>query len=752
MNVAPNVVVVYWLLLPTLGVAAFVALQHAMIWLSDRDDEIARWTGLWALASFVFIATRFVQKTHLDPKIALVCVRFGLVALCALLYSLVEMVRFVVAVEPPGMARRILRIVLALSLFAGLIGTWAIDVPMKVRVDRTGVAFYAVANPRFIVPLILSGILALLMLARSLRHGHVLRDRELIVESNLFLSGIFVMVLLVVNDALQIFEVYQFVYLSELMPMPLAVAMSVITARRQRQLRARLEMRVAERTSELSDSNRQLQEALRDTVQSESNLRMLFEASPDAIIVARDRDILIGNGAAIRLLGEVQERRLGDLLFNVDLAAPPVDHPQAHDYRRGDGSIGQAELLCKEIKLEGRPANLWILRDVTERKLLESQLQKAERLAALGTLAASVAHEVNNPLSYVHGNIALLKQELDDLGLPVAQREQLGVLIADALEGSNRVRDIVRDLQKFGRSGTDTMGAVDLRRVLEKVEKLARSEVRQRARLSTELTGTGVVRGNELRLMQIVVNLVVNAAQAMAEPDPARNSITVRVTDVSDDEVAILVEDNGPGMAEDQLQRIFEPFFSTRRGGGTGLGLSITRDLVRQLGGSLTVKSEPNTGTTFRVALQRAKLADFAEQPGSQPTHKDESFDGRWRILVIDDEPLIGRAIERMLTRHEVVVARNTADAIAALGPDATWDAVLCDAFLGKESSAGVFAHIEATCPALGARTILMTGGTPAEVAQMGLPKGALMLWKPFDDKHLLECLAVLRDLRAEKA
>lgn len=741
----------YWLLLPTLGVAAFVALQHAMIWLSDREDRIARWTCLWAVASFVFIASRFVQKTHLDPKIAIVCVRFGLVALCALLYAVVEMVRFVVAIEQPGVERRVLRFVLGLSLIVGLVGTWAIDVPMKVRVDRTGVAFYAVANPRFIIPLIVSGMLALSMLVRSLRHGHVLRDRDLVVERNLFLGGIFVMVLLVINDALQIFEVYRFFYLSELMPMPLAVAMSVITARRQRVLRARLEARVSERTTELNDSNRQLQEALADTVQSESNLRLLFDASPDAIIVARERDILIGNAAATRLLGEVQGRRLGDLLFNIDLAALPVDQPQPHDYRRGDGAIGQAELLCKELMLEGRPANLWILRDVTERKLLESQLQKAERLAALGTLAASVAHEVNNPLSYVHGNIALLKQELDDLGLPLEQRQQLGVLIADALEGSNRVRDIVRDLQRFGRSGTDTMGAVDLRRVLEKVETLARAEVRNRARLAIELSGTGVVRGNELRLLQIIVNLVGNAAQAMAEPDPTRNLIAVRVADTSEDEIAILVEDNGLGMSEEQVRRIFEPFFSTRRGGGTGLGLSITRDLVRQLGGSLTVKSTPNAGTTFRVALQRAKLEDFAARETPREGNTAAGLGGRWRVLVIDDEPLIGRAIERILSEHEVVVVRSVGDAIAELGSDAAWDAILCDAFLDKESSAPVFAHLEATCPSLGARVILMTGGTPAEVAQMGLPKGALMLWKPFDDKHLLECLGVLRDLRAEK-
>ena len=731
-----------YLLLPALGIAGFVALHHGLIWLSDRNDKIALWTALWALTSFVFIGTRHYHKTHLDPNVALICIRILIVTLCALVLTLASMVRAIIGRSQSGPAAWLLWGLLFLIVTVGQAWSVMFATDMRLRADRSGIAYYGVDDLPVVALLMVAMLLGVLLVARSLLQGYAQLEPELRRERKLLAIGVFAMLALALNDLLQVFYVYHFYMLAEFMPIPLMLVMSIIAARRQYLLRSRLEARVAERTIKLLGSNRQLQEALRDAVQSEVNLRTLFDASPDAILVARDRDILIGNNAAIALLGDLSGRRLGDILFGLDLGSLPIDQPQSHEFRRQDGSIGHAELLCKAMMLEGRLANIWILRDVTERKLLETQLQKAERLAAMGMLAATVAHEINNPLSYVHGNLSLLKMELAALPLQDAQRRELADLTDDAIEGSNRVRDIVRDLRLYGRGSTDVIVSVDLRSVLAKVEKLTRSDVRTRGRLVCEVEGRGIVRGNEMRLVQILVNLVINAAQAILHDATEGNLIKVHVDDASNGEVEIVVEDSGSGIPAEQLPRIFDPFFSTKKGSGTGLGLSITRDLVRQLGGSITVQSTLNVGTKFSVLLQRAEEAP--EVVVDEATEK--TLSRRWRILVVDDEPLIGRAIERMLGEHDVQVVLNCADGIAQLGPEASWDAILCDAILGKESGSKLLDHLAAHAPQLSARLIVMTGGSPNDVGALGLPSSASVLWKPFDQRRLRDALVMLGD------
>ncbi len=740
--------VVYWLLLPTLGIAGFVTLHHAILAIADRTDRTARWTALWALASFIFIGTRFYQKTHPDPATGAICVRIGIVAICALLYTLSKLLAEIVGTIKSPWPARVLFGLLGITVAVGTITTTLWPMPLVLRTDRSGATFYGVDNSPVFGLLALVAVLAVGTAIYTFRQNRIVAP-ELRRERIIFLIGLGTMFALAANDLLQMFEVYRFYLLSELMPMPVAIVMSILVARRQRVLRNHLEVRVAERTAELEGINARLENALESSIMSENHLRLLFDASPDAILLTHERQVLRGNHAATKLLGAVDGKRLGDLVFGVELQRLPVGEPQSHEFRRGDGSTGQAELLCQELMLDGRRSTLWILRDVTERQLMATQLQKAEQLAALGTLAASVAHEINNPLSYVHGNLSLLKQELAALPLTDAQRAEVALLTDDAIEGAVRVRDIVRDMQRFGRGGTDAIVPVDLISVLAKVEKLTRSDVRTRGRWSSEVIGGGVVRGNELRLVQILVNLVVNAAQALPAGESERHTVRVRVADLSaTDEVELTVSDTGTGIPADQLPRIFDPFFSTKRGSGSGLGLSITRDLVRQLAGTITVQSEPQKGTTFRIVLPRA---DAVPQAVSDD-RTDKTLQRRWRVLVIDDEPLIGRAITRMLAAHEVEVAHTAADGLARLGAEASWDAILCDALLGNESGKLLVDHLRTTCPHLLPNLVMMTGGSPHEVAGLGLPRDGLVLWKPFDEAKLRDSLIVLEGLREPKA
>jgi PAS domain S-box-containing protein len=384
----------------------------------------------------------------------------------------------------------------------------------------------------------------------------------------------------------------------------------------------------------------------------------------------------------------------------------------------GDGLVLRARndaaraIAATTTALPAAEGAVTVLRDVAdERRAREAQramqerLAVAERMSSVGTLASGVAHEINNPLSYVIGNLTLLDEELRRQGAG-----ELRQLVTEALDGSERIRRIVRDLRTFARADDDQRGPISVPRVLELALAVAGNEIRHRARLARELADVPPVIGNEARLGQVLVNLLVNAAQAIPEGDAEHHEIRIACR-FDGERVVVEVHDTGGGIPEAIRGRIFEPFFTTKPiGTGAGLGLAASHGIVTGMGGELTVESELGRGSVFRVSLPAA--------PGARPRAAEPvaprtggSTGARARILIADDEPIVTRTLTRFLTRaHDVTVAasgREALDAIAA----ARFDVILCDLMMPEMTGMDIHAALVERDPATADRMIFMTGG-----------------------------------------
>jgi PAS domain S-box-containing protein len=278
-----------------------------------------------------------------------------------------------------------------------------------------------------------------------------------------------------------------------------------------------------------------------------------------------------------------------------------------HRVVRADGQVRWVHSSGKVLMDgSGQPIKMvGTCRDVSEHKQMQAKLVVAERMASLGTLAGGVAHEINNPLSYVLSNLRFVSGELADPDfLPPGERlAEAKQVLGEAIQGADRVRRIVEDLRVFARP-REQVGPVDVRRVFELAIKIAAGQIRHRARLVKDYADLPPVQADESRLSQVVLNLLVNAAQAIPEGRPSENEIRLVTRRHAADRVAIEVSDTGCGIPPELKDRIFEPFFTTKQVGvGTGLGLSICHGIVRSMGGEITVESEMGKGSTFRVLL-----------------------------------------------------------------------------------------------------------------------------------------------------
>ncbi|HEX6244670.1 MAG TPA: HAMP domain-containing sensor histidine kinase, partial [Polyangiales bacterium] len=234
-----------------------------------------------------------------------------------------------------------------------------------------------------------------------------------------------------------------------------------------------------------------------------------------------------------------------------------------------------------------------------ERAQLEWRLKVADRMVTVGTMAAGVAHEVNNPLTYVLLNLDMVTHRLRAEN----QLSDVRTYLERAQSGAQRVQAIVASLRTFSRIDEGPEQPVDLRSTLDAALTMASSEVRHRAQVDVDQGESLSVMGSEAKLGQVFLNLIINAAQAITEPDPQRHHIRVRV--FREGERAVVeVSDTGCGISPEHLGRIFDPFFTTKPvGSGTGLGLSICHSIVTELSGSIDVRSSPGQGTTFTVRL-----------------------------------------------------------------------------------------------------------------------------------------------------
>jgi signal transduction histidine kinase/ActR/RegA family two-component response regulator len=371
-------------------------------------------------------------------------------------------------------------------------------------------------------------------------------------------------------------------------------------------------------------------------------------------------------------------------------------------------------------------------------KLAEAQaaLVRAERLGALGQLSAGVAHEINNPLSAILGNLQFLRRTL----AKQADFPQLSGAVDDSLVAIDRMKRIVRRLLDATRAAHDlvTNSACRVAPAVRAAVRVAESLREKHITLEFDVSDSLCVRGDRYMLEQVLTNLLVNAYQAMPE---ARKSGRVRVSaEQQDERVLITVSDDGVGMSAETLARLFEPFYTTKPlGKGTGLGLAVSAGLAQAMAGTLTFTSHEGAGTEARLSLLFA--AEATEEPASEAAMPPL----RQRLLFVDDDDVVRRATQRTLSRaFDVVVAAGVQQALDTLADD-TVDVIVCDVMMPDGGGEALYTKLRTVRPNMAQRMLFLTGGVSASDAREFLAhQPQPVLTKPLELVRLLQAVAEL--------
>jgi PAS domain S-box-containing protein len=394
--------------------------------------------------------------------------------------------------------------------------------------------------------------------------------------------------------------------------------------------------------------------------------------------------------------------------------------------------------LSPVVDEQGRLSRIVIIhRDITERLEHERELMQRDRLASLGTMAAGMAHEINNPLTYIQANL----QQMQDVplvlpGSSASDEQGLGVLVAECLTGINQVAEIVNSLLDGARPDHSTVGPVGFNALVESCLRVVEHELPHKAQLDLEMPAETVyVEGNEAKLSQVLINLILNALAAMDSARADSNRLSIRVRREKDF-VVLKVSDTGTGIPSANLSKIFNPFFTTKPvGEGLGLGLAMSHRIVTDMGGTIVATSEDGMGSTFRVSL-RAIAPVQPDASSKRDTSSGSAAVGR--ILIIDDLPAIARVLARMLRLHDVTTVHTTDEALRQM-KDGDFDVVLCDIMMPVMTGLELRAAIQTSRPALAERFIFVTGGIFSEVDhESAMESGCPIVQKPVNRKELM--------------
>lgn len=485
----------------------------------------------------------------------------------------------------------------------------------------------------------------------------------------------------------------------------------------------------------------------------------IIDAFPDGIAVQQAGRIVFANPALARMLGHepeaLQLAEWQELVSREDLPgvtgdieaalAQPEGCAMPARRRRFIKKSGEAlwvELSAISIAWNGVPAVALLVHDRAERERLESGLREADRLAAVGRLAAGVAHEINNPLAYVVANVAFATEQLTELSAAnlETQRASISEALREARQGIDRVGQVASDLKTFTRS-EERLDLVDLREVLQATVKMARSTIQHRAAIVMDLAAAPRIKARASRLGQVFLNLLVNASHAIADGGDAAR-VTVRCGRTTDHHAFVEVEDTGTGIAREVLPRIFEPFFTTKPAGvGTGLGLAVCKNIVKEHGGTIEIESEFGKGTVARVVLPPAPSnfvphTSVAALPAVRPR--------RYSVLVIDDDLLVLKGMRRLLQAHRVTTASGGRAALDLLEQDDNFDVILCDLMMPEVSGMDVYERLAARGGGLERKIVFVSGGAVTERARKLLESVSnVRLEKPLNPAKLDETLTL---------
>ncbi|HEX8705026.1 MAG TPA: ATP-binding protein [Myxococcaceae bacterium] len=421
--------------------------------------------------------------------------------------------------------------------------------------------------------------------------------------------------------------------------------------------------------------------------------------------------------------------------------------------------LAQERVRARNAELEQRVAERTeeLAKRLSELREAQEQLITADRRTSVGTLAAGVAHEINNPLAYVTSNIHYVLKELPDLRARLisshppeseAREEETWQEVADALaearEGCSRVQHIVQSLKTFSRGDDDTRKAVDISHTLEAAISMAANEVRHRARLVRDYQPVPCVEANEVHLIQVFLNLLINAAHAIEPGAADRNEIRITTWRREDGHVRVSIADTGSGMTPEVRCRLFTPFFTTKPVGvGTGLGLSVCQGIVTRLGGQIEVQSEQGHGSTFTVLLPAAPATAESGKPFTAAVPRLAPGGRSGRVLVVDDDPFVRSALRRTLGQeHDITLASGAREALGSILQGGAFDLILCDLMMPEMTGMEFYAELKRLYPKQAESVVFFTGGafTPATLDFVERQAGRV-LNKPVDTQRLLELL-----------
>ena len=463
-------------------------------------------------------------------------------------------------------------------------------------------------------------------------------------------------------------------------------------------------------------------------------------------ILDGEGNILFANPACVEMLGEAAtEAGARSTIWEGEHAAR-IEECFARKRRwtgevdaTGPGGRRIQAVTVTPVFEEGRLARVVVIRwDLTDLRAAESVAAHTERLASLGTLAAGLAHEINNPLTYILMNLELLRMAMED-----ADEPELRDAAQESLAGVGLIRRVVEQMLLLARGDSitdagETRQMVPLRRLLDSAVMMARARFRGQLQMSIQVEGEPEIWAREAELTQVVVNLVVNAGLAYAEGQGAGPvDVEGGVDPDEPDMVVVRVRDAGAGMTPAELRQAFDPFFTTRAvGQGTGLGLSVARSIVDAHGGSLTAQSAKGVGSVFTVRIPSAPMQPMAS---AQPSLKT-SGSRRLRVLVVDDDLRVAEVIARRLSSHDVTVAIGGLDALDLLDRQ-VFDAVLSDVMMPDLDGPSLYDELSERWPALQERFAFVTGAprdstvaravkqTGCPVFHKPVPQGVLREW-----------------------
>lgn len=499
----------------------------------------------------------------------------------------------------------------------------------------------------------------------------------------------------------------------------------------------------------------------------EWTFQALIESSRDGTVIHRDGLILYANpsfgsivgygalalrGMALASFVHAQDTTAAHERWRAAASGQLVDgKPHELRFVRGDRKVAACEETLVRIPFEGGGALASLVRSVEDRKRFEEHLFGAERMTAIGTLAAGIAHEINNPLSYLMANLRFIQDEIGNVAelIPSDSLRTLQELLAQADDGAERVRVIISDLKSYSRADTSTESPIDLEPVLDSAIHMAWSEIRHRAELEKRFDTVAPVRGSAARLAQAFVNLLLNAAQAIPLGHAREHRIRVVLRQV-DQRVIVEISDTGNGIAAEDLPHVFDPFFTTKAVGvGTGLGLSVCQNIITNCGGQITIESLLSRGTTVRIDLPATRPTLVRAQHKTQPmtfslpalpesTSMSPPNEAARRVLIIDDEPGVVRSLQRSLSAHHVTCALSGREALEIFESGQVFDVVLCDVMMANISGVELYEVARQRFPGLERRFVFVTGGafTPQTKAFLAGIENQV-IEKPFNIKHL---------------